>query len=61
MQKMARAVLRNYPEAYVMMLLVDERPEEVTDMQREVRGPNCELSLAHSMNQPHVISKLPLW
>ena len=43
MQKMARAVLKNYPEAYVMMLLVDERPEEVTDMEREVRGPNCEV------------------
>lgn len=43
MQKMARAVLKNYPDAYVMMLLVDERPEEVTDMEREVRGPNCEV------------------
>jgi transcription termination factor Rho len=43
MQKMARAVLQNYPEAYVIMLLVDERPEEVTDMEREVRGPNCEV------------------
>ncbi len=43
MQKMARAVLKNYPDAYVMMLLIDERPEEVTDMAREVRGPNCEV------------------
>lgn len=43
MQKMARAVLKNYPDAYVMILLVDERPEEVTDMEREVRGPNCEV------------------
>ncbi len=43
MQKMARSVLTNYPDAYVMMLLVDERPEEVTDMEREVRGPNCEV------------------
>jgi transcription termination factor Rho len=43
MQKMARAVLKNYPDAYVMMLLIDERPEEVTDMEREVRGPNCEV------------------
>lgn len=43
MQKMARAVLRNYPSAYVMLLLIDERPEEVTDMEREVRGPNCEV------------------
>ncbi len=43
MQKMARAVLKNYPDAYVMMLLIDERPEEVTDMEREVRGRNCEV------------------
>lgn len=43
LQKMARAVLNNYPDAYVMMLLIDERPEEVTDMEREVRGPNCEV------------------
>jgi transcription termination factor Rho len=40
---MARAVLHNFPEAYVIMLLVDERPEEVTDMEREVRGSNCEV------------------
>ena len=33
MQKMAKAVLENYPEAFVFMLLIDERPEEVTDME----------------------------
>lgn len=43
LQKMARAVLKNYPEAYVILLLIDERPEEVTDMQREVRGSRCEV------------------
>lgn len=43
MQGMARAVLHNHEDAYVMMLLVDERPEEVTDMEREVRGPRCEV------------------
>ncbi|MCA9173501.1 MAG: transcription termination factor Rho [Planctomycetales bacterium] len=43
LQKIARAVLTNYPDAYVMMLLIDERPEEVTDMEREVRGPKCEV------------------
>jgi transcription termination factor Rho len=43
LQKMARSVLKNYPNAYVVMLLIDERPEEVTDMQREVQGPNCEV------------------
>ncbi len=43
LQKMARAILKNYPEAFVILLLIDERPEEVTDMQREVRGPRCEV------------------
>lgn len=43
MQKMAKAVLANYPEAYVIMLLIDERPEEVTDMERQVKGKNCEV------------------
>jgi transcription termination factor Rho len=43
LQQMARAVLKNYPKTYVIMLLIDERPEEVTDMEREVRGPNCEV------------------
>ncbi|MCA9214114.1 MAG: transcription termination factor Rho [Planctomycetales bacterium] len=43
MQKMAKSVLQNFPEAYVIMLLIDERPEEVTDMERQVKGPNCEV------------------
>jgi transcription termination factor Rho len=43
MQKMAKAVLTNYPDAYVIMLLIDERPEEVTDMERQIKGRNCEV------------------
>ncbi len=43
LQKMAKAVLHNYPDAFVIMLLIDERPEEVTDMERQVKGPNCEV------------------
>ena len=43
LQKMAKAVLTNFPESYVIMLLIDERPEEVTDMERQVKGPNCEV------------------
>jgi transcription termination factor Rho len=43
MQAMARSVLKNHPEAYVVILLVDERPEEVTDMEREVKGDRCEV------------------
>ena len=43
MQKMAKAALKNYPDLYVFMLLIDERPEEVTDMEREVKCANCEV------------------
>lgn len=43
LQKMAQAVLKNHPDAYVIVLLIDERPEEVTDMERSVRGQNCEV------------------
>jgi transcription termination factor Rho len=51
LQKMARSVLINFPEAYVIMLLIDERPEEVTDMEREVRGANCEV-ISSTFDEP---------
>ena len=51
LQKMAKAVLKNYPEAYVIMLLIDERPEEVTDMEREVKGKNCEV-ISSTFDEP---------
>ena len=37
MQKLANAILKNNPEAYLFILLIDERPEEVTDMERSCR------------------------
>jgi transcription termination factor Rho len=38
LQAMANAITQNNPEAHLMVVLVDERPEEVTDMQRSVKG-----------------------
>ncbi len=38
MQNIAHAITANYPDSVLMVLLVDERPEEVTEMQRSVRG-----------------------
>lgn len=35
MKDIANAIAANHPEAYLMMLLIDERPEEVTDMSRQ--------------------------
>lgn len=51
MQRMARATLHNYPNAYVIMLLIDERPEEVTDMEREVKGDRCEV-ISSTFDEP---------
>jgi transcription termination factor Rho len=38
MQKIANAISKNNPESYLIILLIDERPEEVTDMERSVQG-----------------------
>jgi len=38
LQNIANAITTNYPESYLIVLLIDERPEEVTDMQRSVDG-----------------------
>ncbi len=43
LQKIANSVLKNHPECYVIVLLIDERPEEVTDMERTVKGPYTEV------------------
>jgi transcription termination factor Rho len=38
LQSIANSISRNHPEVYLIVLLIDERPEEVTDMQRSVKG-----------------------
>ena len=38
LQNIANSIAENHPECYLMVLLIDERPEEVTDMQRSVKG-----------------------
>jgi transcription termination factor Rho len=38
LQKIANAVLKNHPEVYLIVLLIDERPEEVTDFKRNLKG-----------------------
>ena len=38
LQNIAQSITRNHPECYMIVLLIDERPEEVTDMQRSVSG-----------------------
>jgi transcription termination factor Rho len=43
LQQMANAIIKNHPECYIIVLLIDERPEEVTDMIRTVKGPKVEV------------------
>jgi transcription termination factor Rho len=43
LQKIANSVLKNHPECYVIVLLIDERPEEVTEMERSVKGLHAEV------------------
>jgi transcription termination factor Rho len=51
MQKMARAAMANYPDLHIFMLLVDERPEEVTDMERQIKGERCEV-ISSTFDEP---------
>jgi transcription termination factor Rho len=51
LQKMAKAVLKNHPESYVIVLLIDERPEEVTEMERTVKGPTSEV-ISSTFDEP---------
>jgi transcription termination factor Rho len=51
LQKMALAMIKNHPDCHVIVLLIDERPEEVTDMQRVVTGPNVEV-VASTFDEP---------
>ncbi len=51
LQKLARSVLENHPEVYVIVLLIDERPEEVTDMERQVKGASCEV-ISSTFDEP---------
>lgn len=51
MKDIANAIAANHPEVYMIMLLIDERPEEVTDMARTV---NAEVIASTSTNRQNV-------
>jgi transcription termination factor Rho len=51
LQQLAAAVATNHPELHLMVLLVDERPEEVTDMKRSVRGEVIASSSDHTTEE----------
>jgi transcription termination factor Rho len=43
LKKIANAVITNHPDMFLIVLLIDERPEEVTDMQRSIVSPKCDV------------------
>jgi len=51
LQAVARAILENHPECMLFVLLIDERPEEVTDMQMSLSGPAVEV-IASTFDRP---------
>jgi transcription termination factor Rho len=51
LQQMANSIIANHPECYVIVLLIDERPEEVTEMSRTVKGPKVEV-IASTFDEP---------
>ena len=54
MQKLANAILKNNPESYLFILLIDERPEEVTDMERTCKGAEVISSTFDEPPERHV-------
>jgi transcription termination factor Rho len=51
LQKIALSIRKNHPECYLIVLLIDERPEEVTEMVRAVTGPTSEV-VASTFDEP---------
>ena len=58
LQNIAKSIEKNHPECYLIVLLIDERPEEVTDMQRSVKG---EVVARPSTSPRRATSPSPKW
>jgi transcription termination factor Rho len=52
LKKIANAVTHNHPDTHLIVLLIDERPEEVTDMQRSISGDNVDVIYSTFDEQP---------
>src|SRR5262249_51238506 len=52
LQKIGLSLLKNHPECYLIVLLIDERPEEVTEMERTVKGPHAEV-VSSTFDEPY--------
>lgn len=52
LKNIANSIIKNHPEEHLLVLLIDERPEEVTDMQRSIVGENIEVIYSTFDEQP---------
>jgi len=52
LKHIANAITKNHPDLHLIVLLIDERPEEVTDMQRSIMGQNCDVVYSTFDEQP---------
>ncbi|MCL1935185.1 MAG: transcription termination factor Rho [Defluviitaleaceae bacterium] len=52
LKKIANSILQNHPEMHMIVLLIDERPEEVTDIQRSIQGKNVDVIYSTFDEQP---------
>jgi transcription termination factor Rho len=60
LQQMAASIAKNHPEIYLLVLLVDERPEEVTDMRRSVHGEVVASSSDHTVEEQIRLAQLTI-
>jgi transcription termination factor Rho len=60
LKRIANAIAANHPEVYLIVLLIDERPEEVTDMQRSVRGEVIASTLTEGLRSMSKIANIVL-
>src|SRR5207248_4719075 len=60
LQAIANAIIRNNPECHLMVVLVDERPEEVTDMQRTVKGEVIHSTFDHPADDHTTVAELAI-
>jgi transcription termination factor Rho len=51
LKEMAKAIIQNHPDEHLMILLIDERPEEVADMKRTIRGTTAEV-ISSTFDEP---------
>ena len=60
LKEVAKSIKQNNPDMHLIILLIDERPEEVTDIREAIEGPNVEV-IQPSMSFRSIISVFPRW